>query len=121
MLLRLFLLFTAVPFVELWLLLAIGKRIGAGWTLTLVVLSGLLGVYLVRAQGLHLLYKIREEIRWGRLPADEMMDGVCILAGGLLLLTPGLLTDLTGFSLLLPAVRRLVKKTVLRLIKKKFV
>jgi UPF0716 protein FxsA len=120
MLLKLLLLFTTIPFVELWLLFAIGKRIGAGWTLALVILSGFLGVYLVRAQGLHLLYKIREEIRRGRLPADEMMDGVCILAGGILLLTPGLLTDLTGFSLLFPAVRKLVKETAIRLIRKKF-
>lgn len=119
MLSKLFLLLIVIPIAELWLLLFVGKKVGAGWTLLIVVFSGLLGIYLIREQGLHLFYKILEEIRRGRLPADEIMDGVCILAGGILLLTPGLLTDLAGFLLLFKDVRELVKKSAVRLLRKK--
>ena len=119
MLSKLLFLWAVIPLAELWFLLLIGKKVGAGWTLILVVFSGLGGLYLVRKQGVHLFYKILEEIRKGRLPADEIMDGACILAGGILLLTPGLLTDMVGFALLFKNVRKQVKKSARRLLRKR--
>jgi UPF0716 protein FxsA len=116
---KLLLLLIVIPIAELWFLLLIGKKIGAGWTFILVVFSGLWGIFLVRKQGLHLFYKIMEEIHRGRLPADEIMDGVCILAGGILLLTPGLLTDMAGFALLFKDVRKPVKRAAFQLLRKR--
>lgn len=102
---RLLLLFTLLPLLELYLLIEVGTRLGAGITVLLVVLTGGVGALLARTQGLQVLVQIRERLRAGQVPADEMMGGGLIVAGGLLLVTPGLLTDLAGLALLVPSVR----------------
>lgn len=106
MLARLALLFIAVPLVELMLLIELGQRVGLGPTIGLVVLTGAAGASLARAQGLRTLFAFQEASAAGRLPAQELQDGLAILVGGALLLTPGLLTDIVGFSLLVPFTRR---------------
>jgi UPF0716 protein FxsA len=112
MFLRLLLLFTAVPLVELALLLEIGKLAGLPATLALVLGTGILGAWLAKREGLKTLTRVRAEMAAGRLPADALLDGLLILIAGAVLLTPGLLTDLTGFVLLIPAGRRAIRRRI---------
>ena len=109
MLLRLFLLFTLVPMVELAILIEVGRRIGAGTTIAFLILSGIVGAVLARHEGLRTLRHIQEDLAAGRLPTDRLIDGLLILAAGILLITPGLLTDAVGYMLLMPPIRRLVR------------
>lgn len=117
----LFLLFTAIPLVELWLLVVLGRRVGLLPTIALVLFTGALGAYLARTQGLQTLGRIREELDAGRMPAAALLDGLLILVAGAVLLTPGLLTDVFGFSLLLPATRNGLRRALGGWLKKRFV
>ncbi|MFH1479463.1 MAG: FxsA family protein [Candidatus Omnitrophota bacterium] len=102
-------LFTIVPLVELMLLIKVGHMIGLGNTLFIVVFTGILGAYLAKTQGLITLVKIQEDINNGIMPTERLFDGALILVGGVLLLTPGLITDFMGFLLLIPFTRYLIK------------
>lgn len=102
---RLFILFTLVPLVELYLLIKVGSHLGAEATILLIVLTGGVGALMARMQGFQVIVQIRERLREGVLPADELLAGGLIVVGGLLLVTPGLLTDVVGLALLLPFVR----------------
>jgi UPF0716 protein FxsA len=103
---RLFLLFTLVPLVELFLLIEIGRRIGAMPTIALVLLTGALGALLAKREGARTLGRFRSDLASGRMPEDPLMNGVAILIGGAVLITPGILTDILGFALLVPTTRR---------------
>lgn len=105
----LILLFTLVPVVELALLIKIGRHIGVGYTLTIVILTGIVGAYLAKFQGFRTLRRIQEDINEGLMPADRIFDGMIILCGGILLLTPGFITDLIGLMALVPFTRHLIK------------
>lgn len=109
MLLRLIALFIFLPLVELALLVQIGQWIGVLWTVALVAATGVLGAALARRQGARAWLAIQEELRQGRMPAGALLDGLLILMGGIVLLTPGVLTDLLGFALLAPPTRRAFK------------
>jgi len=102
---RLFILFTLVPLLELYLLIKVGSHLGAEATILLIVLTGGVGALMARMQGFQVIVQIRERLRGGVLPADELLAGGLIVVGGLLLVTPGLLTDAVGLALLLPFVR----------------
>lgn len=106
MLLKLFLLFTVVPTVELYLLVKIGQVIGAFETVFFVVLMGFIGAGVAKREGLGLLNQIQQDLMQGLPPADRLIEGLLVLLGGVLLITPGVLTDLVGLSILLPPVRR---------------
>ncbi|MBN1870512.1 MAG: FxsA family protein [Candidatus Omnitrophica bacterium] len=108
----LILLFTILPALELALLLKIGSNIGVGNTLLIIILTGVLGAYLARLQGFCVLRKIQDDLNLGILPNDQLMDGLLILAGGILLLTPGFITDTFGFMFLIPWARSLIKKRI---------
>lgn len=95
----------AAPFVELWLLFRINDSIGLSRTLMLVIGTGILGAILTKRQGLNTLRKMREQSARGEMPGATMVDGIMILAAGLLLITPGVITDAIGFLLLIPSVR----------------
>lgn len=112
MLFYLFLLFTLVPLVELALLVWIGTRTEWWFPILLVVATGMLGAALARWQGWRVVRRIQDELDAGRLPADAMLDGVMILVAGLLLVTPGVLTDVVGVVLLVPPLRHFVKRGV---------
>jgi UPF0716 protein FxsA len=112
MFLRLLLLFTTVPLIELSLLLWIGRWVGVAPTVALVLGTGFLGAWLARREGLRTLAQVQQEMAAGRLPAASLLDGLLILIAGAVLLTPGLLTDLAGFALLTPAVRRGVREAI---------
>lgn len=114
MFMRLLALFVLLPLVELALLIQIGQWIGLVWTLGLVVGTGLLGATLARRQGLRAWVAIQTELRAGRMPARELLDGLLVLIGGIVLLTPGILTDLAGFALLVPATRAAFKRSLRR-------
>lgn len=111
MFLRILALFVILPLVELALLIQVGRLIGLGWTLALVVTTGFLGATLARRQGLRAWLAIRSELQNGRAPGSAMVDGLLILIGGIVLLTPGILTDLAGFALLVPQTRNVLKRT----------
>lgn len=115
---RLALLFVVVPLLELAFLIQVGRWMGIGPTVGLVFLTGILGALLARAEGLRTLWAFRSELATGELPGQPLLDGLCILVGGALLLTPGFVTDLAGFSLLLPPTRRLIQKGIKRRLKK---
>ena len=112
MFLRLLLLFTIVPLIELYLLIKIGGIIGVVPTIAIVIGTGVLGAWLARWQGLAVLRRISDEVAAGRLPTDALIDGLLILVAAAVLLTPGLLTDSLGFVLLVPPSRALVRKVV---------
>lgn len=114
MLLRLFLLFSVVPVIELYLLIKVGSLIGPLPTVALVLLISLAGAWLVRAQGFELLRRIQGELAAGRLPAAALLDGALVLVGGLLLLTPGFFTDVIGLFFLIPLTRALIKQWLRR-------
>ena len=109
MLLKLFLAFTIIPIIEIYLLIEIGSVFGALTAVTLVILTGFLGAFLARMQGLQTLYRIQKSLREGRMPSGELLDALLIVIAGLVLLTPGFLTDSAGFLLLIPATRNLIK------------
>ena len=111
---RLAVLFVIVPLLELALLIQIGQVVGFWPTIGLVVLTGVTGAWLARVEGLRTWWRLREDLARGRLPGQAIMDGVAILIGGAFLLTPGILTDLCGFALLLPPTRRALQKRVRR-------
>ncbi|MCK5802820.1 MAG: FxsA family protein [Lentisphaeria bacterium] len=105
MLLKLFILFVTVPIIELFLLAKMGAAIGWPETFALVLFTGMTGAYLAKREGLDALASIRKAGAEGRVPTLELLDGAMILASGLLLITPGILTDAVGFLLLIPSVR----------------
>lgn len=111
---RLFLLFTIVPLIELYFLIKIGGYIGALNTIVLIVATALLGAYLARLEGLRTLKQINESLSRGILPAEEMVDGLLIFAGGVLLITPGVFTDVLALFLLFPVTRTHIKRWLRR-------
>ena len=108
----LILLFTLVPLIELAILIKIGQYMGVAYTIGIVLLTGVVGAYLAKMQGLITLRRIQEDVNQGIMPADKMFDGVLILCSGILLLTPGLLTDIIGFMGLIPLTRNLLKRWI---------
>ena len=119
MLPRLFLLFVTVPVIELFLFLVLGQRIGLGATFAIVLLTGFLGAYLAKSQGLKAIARYQESLAQGRLPHEAIIDSLLILIAGVLLLTPGFLTDAVGFALLTPSIRNVIRARLEQSIKEK--
>ncbi len=119
MLFKLFLLFVSVPLVELALLFKVAEWIGWWETFWLVVLTGVLGSVLTRQEGARTFRRIHYELQAGRLPALEIVGGFLVFAAGLLLLTPGILTDVLGFAILIPGLRRKLAAVVLAGLKRR--
>lgn len=119
MLLRLILLLTTVPLVELFLLYKLARWTSLPITILVVIGTGIAGGALARMQGLSVLNRIRGDLRSGGLPAGSLLDGALVLVAGALLLTPGLLTDGFGFFLLAPPGRALVRRLVRKWLRKK--
>lgn len=116
---KLLLLFIIVPVVELYVLIEIGRKIGTWSTIGIIILTGILGAYLVKSQGFLILRKIQNDLNEAILPGDSLIQGVIILAGGILLITPGFITDIIGFVFLIPVGREVVKKYLLKWLKGK--
>ena len=109
---KLLLLFTVVPVVELYLLITIGQRLGAEPTIGLVLVTGLLGATLARREGARVLRNWQEAMARGQMPKEGVISSVLVLVGGVLLVTPGVLTDVTGLLLLMPWSRRWIAGVV---------
>jgi UPF0716 protein FxsA len=97
--------FLVVPIIEIYLLIQVGQVIGAGWTIFLVVFTAVIGVWLLRIQGLSTLTRAQQKLQQNELPAREMLEGMGLVVAGALLLTPGFFTDTVGFFLLFPPTR----------------
>lgn len=110
----LILLFTIVPVIELALLIKVGQYIGTANTVAVVILTGVTGAYLAKMQGLITLRRIQDEANRGLMPADKLFDGAVILCSGVLLITPGFITDLIGLAGLFPLTRNLLKQYLKR-------
>ncbi len=104
----LFLLFLIVPAIEIALFIQVGGIIGIMPTLLLIVITAVAGAALLRVQGLTTMVRVQETLRRGEIPAVELIEGVMLLVSGAFLLTPGFFTDMAGFLVLLPAIRRSV-------------
>ena len=111
---RLILLFTVVLLAELFILIKIGSHIGGFNTILLVFMTAMLGAWLARRQGLRTLRQIQLSLSQGQIPAEELIDGVLILIGGILLVTPGVLTDLFALVLLFSTTRTYFKRWLRR-------
>jgi UPF0716 protein FxsA len=114
MFIRLLILFIIVPVIEIYVLISAGQQIGVAATIGLILATGIAGAFLARTQGFTLLNQIQQDLKQGILPQDKLLDGAMILAGGLVLLTPGFCTDLLGFFLLTPLTRNWIKKGIKR-------
>lgn len=118
MFIKLMLLFTLLPVLEIYVILRVGHYLGAGPTVALIILTGIAGAYLARTQGFDIVLRIQSQMSQGQLPGESLLDGAMVLAGGLLLLTPGFCTDIFGFSLLVPATRQGLKRFMRRWLQK---
>ena len=110
----LLLLFITLPILEMWVLIEVGSRIGALPTIALVFLTAIIGLALLRQQGLNTLLRVNQRMAEGQLPAEEILEGVMLAVGGALLLTPGFITDTIGFACLIPATRKMLARTLLK-------
>ena len=104
----LFLLFLTVPLIEIYFLIQVGQEIGAFSTVLLCILTAALGAILLRIQGILTLMNAREKLRQGEIPADNLLEGLILLIAGVLLLTPGFVTDVIGFLCLVPSLRSML-------------
>ncbi|WP_249423691.1 FxsA family protein [Nocardioides coralli] len=104
--------FVGVPLLEIYLLIVVGRVIGAWWTLLLLVLASVLGAWLVRREGGRTWRALTEALRTGRMPARELADGALVLIGGTLMLTPGFATDAVGLLLVLPFSRPVARRAL---------
>ena len=109
--------FILIPIIELAILIKVGQFIGVLNTVLIVIFTGLAGAFIARAQGLVTLMKIQKDINEGVMPTENLIDGLMILCGGILLLTPGLISDAIGLMILIPFTRFLIKKWLKRKIK----
>jgi UPF0716 protein FxsA len=113
---RLLLIFIIVPILEIYLLITVGGFIGALPTILIIISTAIIGSYLLRAQGIATIQKAQGNLLQGQLPAFELLEGILILIGGVLLLTPGFFTDTIGLIFLIPILRKYI---ILWWIKKK--
>lgn len=101
-----------IPIMEIATFIVVGQWIGIGWTLAGILITAILGTVLLRKQGMGLMMQARREVDAGRIPARELADGVMLLVAGILLLTPGFVTDTLGFSLFLLPIRAAIRNFV---------
>jgi UPF0716 protein FxsA len=113
-----FIIFTLLPIVEIALLVEMGRRVGTWWTVAFVIGTGLLGGALLGIEGYGVFRRMKEEIQASMVPKDSIIDGVLVVVGSLLLISPGVLTDVTGIILLFPPTRYFVRQGVKRWISK---
>ena len=109
----LFLLFIVIPIIEITVLINVGGLIGVWPTVGLVLLSAFIGVNMLRMQGLSTLSRAQNKMNAGQIPGQEMVEGIVLAVGGALLITPGFVTDIMGFSCLVPFIRKAIVRRLL--------
>jgi UPF0716 protein FxsA len=120
MLLGLFLTFCVMTVVEIAVLVKVGSIIGVLPTLALIVIISLTGAWLAKHEGFAVLGRMRDKLDQGRMPGDELIDGVLVLTGGILLVAPGFVTDFLGLLMLLPPTRALFRRGAKRYFRRRF-
>ncbi len=108
MFLILLLLFTVIPALEIFLFIEVGGQIGAFNTFMIVIVTGVVGAALAKGQGIQILQRIQSDLNTGKLPADQIFHGLLVFGGGLLLLTPGFITDILGICMVFPGTRHII-------------
>jgi UPF0716 protein FxsA len=116
---KLFSVFLIVPLIELYLLIKVGGMIGALNTIIIILITASLGAYMAKSQGFRVLRQIQDATNQGRMPGNELLHGLFVLIGGFALITPGLLTDAIGFSMLIPQTREIYVGIAKEIIRKK--
>ena len=111
--------FIVAPMLEIYVLIEVGQVIGAWWTVALLILSGVVGSWLMKHEGARAWRALRTTLQQGRMPARELADGMLILIGGTLMLAPGFLSDLLGMALILPLTRPLGRRLLTRVVTRK--
>ena len=111
---KLFLLFAILPILEIAILINVGEQIGGWNTVAIVIATAFLGAHLVRQQGLSTLMSAQQKMQSGTIPGQEMAEGLLLVISGVLLVTPGFITDIFGFLLCLPFTRPLIAKSLLK-------
>ena len=106
-------LFFLVPLIEVYVLIQVGSVIGAGWTVLLIIITAMIGVNLLRHQGISTLMRANQLMSQGQIPAMEMLEGLVLAVGGAFLITPGFFTDIAGFFCLIPYTRQQFIKYIL--------
>ena len=114
---RLFIVFTAVSLLEIFVLVKVGSFLGAWATIALVIVTALIGSALVRSQGLQLVQQLQQRLAKGEMPGQQLIEGIMLIITGVLLVTPGFVTDLCGLLLLQPSIRGSIAKTILANVK----
>lgn len=107
-------LFIIIPIIEIFLFMRIGALIGIAPTLGMIVLTAVIGVSMLKMQGLSTLQRAQNNLQENKLPATELVEGIILLLCGALLLTPGFFTDTVGFLMLVPNIRRAAAKTIIK-------
>ena len=110
---RLFFLFTTVSLLEIFVLVKVGSFLGAATTIMLVIITALVGSALVRSQGLQLVAQLQQRLAQGEMPGQQLIEGIMLIITGVLLVTPGFVTDLSGLLLLQPTIRAALAKAIL--------
>lgn len=113
------LLIIVIPAIDIGFLLLSGKTIGFLPTIALIILTGVVGAYLAKREGLQTIKKAQEQLAYGQIPGESVLDGICILIGATLLVTPGFFTDLFGFLLLFPPSRKPFKFLMINALRKR--
>ncbi len=111
--------FIVVPIVELWGIFQVGSWIGGWNTFFILILMGLAGAYLARTEGRRVWGEAQRQMQAGQIPGQTLLDGLCVLAGGILLLMPGFISDIVGITLLIPASRIYYRQIMLQWIEKR--
>jgi UPF0716 protein FxsA len=117
MFIKLFILFTVVPIIELYFLIKVGGMIGAFNTIIIIIITATIGALLAKTQGFVVFRRITEALKEGRMPGAELLDGLLVFIGGFALLTPGFITDLIGISMLIPFTRKIYSAAALKIIR----
>ncbi|WP_068674642.1 FxsA family protein [Oceanobacillus sp. Castelsardo] len=108
-----------LPACEIGVFVWIGGKIGPLWVVFLILFTGVIGITIAKMQGTQTIQKARLSMNSGKIPTEQIMDGICILIGAVFLLSPGFITDAIGLSLVLPIMRKPIKKILYNLIKSK--
>lgn len=116
---KLFILFIIVPIMDLWLLIKVGGMIGVFPTVMIVILTGVTGAWLAKMEGISVLTKIQASAAHGRMPGVEMINGVLVFVGGVMLLTPGFITDIIGLLMIFPVTRTIFASLLISYFKNK--
>jgi UPF0716 protein FxsA len=111
--------FIVIPIIELWGILQVGDLIGGWTTFFVLILMGLVGSYMARAEGRKVWAEAQRQMQAGQIPGQTMLDGLCVLIGGLLLLMPGFFSDIVGITLLFPLTRPFYRAYMLGWIEKR--